>query len=92
MSFEGYEQRLCANGHYESFDVYAFMSSDDLCECRAPFVWFNIVDQTNGPDEGRIELEVATPPRYETSCGSQAMTARVTYKIPTDSGHPCEEE
>jgi hypothetical protein len=86
MSFEGYEQRLCKNGHYETFDVYEFVPEDDPCSvCGAKWVWFNLVDCTNEPGVGKVELEIATPARYETTCeacGSQAMVEEETYKIP----------
>lgn len=46
MSFEGYYQNICANGHYTVRDVYE--DSDRLCsECGAGFVRENLVDNTN---------------------------------------------
>lgn len=91
MSFEGYEQRLCKNGHYEMFDVYDFVSKDENCGvCKAEYVWYNLVDCTNEANVGRVELEIDKPDRYETTCeacGAQRLVEEETYKIPTDSGH-----
>lgn len=49
MSFEGYYQRLCKQGHYSEFDVYS--EQEDTCYlCGDVFVWENLVDETNGID------------------------------------------
>lgn len=50
MSYEGFEQVLCCNGHYFTFDAY---NSVDLglwhCPiCGEHFAWENSVNQTNG--------------------------------------------
>lgn len=86
MSFEGYIQRLCKNGHLEEIDVYDFESKDEKCdECGEEWVWQNTVDQTNGGDVGRVELEIESPDVYETiceHCGAQRLVAEETYKIP----------
>lgn len=86
MSFEGYIQRLCKNGHLEEIDVYDFASKDENCdECGEDWVWQNTVDQTNGGDVGWVELEIDKPEMYETiceHCGSQRRVAEETYKIP----------
>lgn len=90
MSFEGYEQRLCKNGHYEIFDVYEFSPRDDsTCYCGEKWAWFNLVDCTNEPDDGFVELEIDQPAQYETiceHCGSQKIVADETYKIPERRG------
>ena len=44
MSFEGYYQRICTNGHPFTTDVYV----DEECECGAPTLKSHMVDQTNG--------------------------------------------
>lgn len=53
MSYEGYEQLLCANGHARSVNAMETMYGDfDVstwkCSCGAGLAWFNCVDQTNG--------------------------------------------
>jgi len=38
MSFEGYYQALCANGHYNIFDTYSY-AFDDVCKyCGADII------------------------------------------------------
>lgn len=50
MSFEGYYQKLCRNGHLTQHDVYDYDSKYEFAcpYCGERFVWFNTVDQTNG--------------------------------------------
>ena len=86
MSFEGYIQRLCKNGHLQEIDVYDFESKDENCdECSSEWVWQNIVDRTNVETVGHVELEIDQPDKYETiceHCGSQKLVAEKTYKVP----------
>lgn len=54
MSFEGYYQILCVNGHLQEIDVYSMDFDIDNfkdweCEyCNGKIAWWNIVDETNG--------------------------------------------
>jgi hypothetical protein len=49
MSFEGYYEFLCQNGHHAACDVYA--PEPKKCRvCGASMAWQNMVDQTNGED------------------------------------------
>jgi hypothetical protein len=52
MSYEGYTQILCKNGHYTVRDAYDDWGDDEqgkICsQCGEPFVWKNNVDLTNG--------------------------------------------
>jgi hypothetical protein len=60
MSYEGFEQVLCSNGHYYIFDCYDFWEAENWhCPtCGAKATWSNMVDTTNGSyetdEEGRI--------------------------------------
>ena len=49
MSFEGFYQRICANGHYFTSDAIAERYGDleMVCECGAPTATDNLVDETN---------------------------------------------
>ena len=54
MSYEGYMQRLCKNGHSWDTDALAEMYREDgeenpnFCSvCNYPAIWENRVDQTN---------------------------------------------
>jgi len=63
MSYEGYEQVLCENGHYHTYDCYDFWEAKGWScpNCGAKAVWSNMVDVTNGSyetdEEGRILLD-----------------------------------
>lgn len=99
MSYEGYDQYLCANGHLRTFDAFELMEYDEngpftnepkKCSCGAPFVFHHGVNETNGQIEGCPEtfsypFEVATPDEYSTCecCGMKRLVKEVTYKIPT---------
>jgi len=58
MSYEGYYQVICMNGHYSAPDVYEHPNfgrggefiSDEIwtCRCGAHAAWINMVDLTNG--------------------------------------------
>jgi hypothetical protein len=50
MSFEGRYQKLCPNGHYEEQDVY--METLLCAECGEKWEKSNLVDDTNGANEG----------------------------------------
>ena len=63
MSYEGYEQCICQNGHYFiNNDIYNNYNDDDTnpkCDtCDAPAVWINGVDDTNGYRHGYVPLEL----------------------------------
>jgi hypothetical protein len=58
MSFEGYFQLLCANGHYFTADAYYYDTHEDCpcLACGAEVVWENLVDTTNVETEGYVKL------------------------------------
>lgn len=50
MSYEGYFQVLCENGHYHTYDAYDFCfdeSSWKCPDCKTGIAWRKGVDQTN---------------------------------------------
>lgn len=50
MSYEGYNEFLCAKGHYLSCDCYE--TDPETCHiCGSKMQWWHPVDQTNGYDE-----------------------------------------
>lgn len=89
MSYEGYDQLLCENGHYFTADTYEDTDHETWrCEiCGAQLAWWNAVDVTNGSFDvnpytkeevridGYVELEIDKPAQEET------------YKIPSHVGH-----
>ena len=77
MSYEGFYEFLCKNGHYERFDVY-----DSLCpeyggrgwkclECGEPCHKFNSVDQTNGFDPSTSIQPLANKESAPTKDGAR---------------------
>jgi hypothetical protein len=57
MSFEGYYQLLCKEGHYYTADAYFHELGDSPCPvCEAGVAWENLVDTTNVETEGYVEL------------------------------------
>src|SRR5574342_456412 len=86
MSYEGYVQMLCENGHYHCRDAYEDLAAP--CGCGAHMVWHNNVDDTNGNSEGDIDIdkfEVLAPVQLDTCecCGHTTVKEDETYKIPT---------
>lgn len=52
MSYEGYEEFLCENGHYYTAACAFESESTAKCpHCKKKTKWWNAVDQTNGMDE-----------------------------------------
>ena len=90
MSYEGYTQVLCKNGHYREFDCHISPELNDeftLCSCGEPYVWSNEVDQTNGGNQGIIPIEkmtIKTLAVTETCshCNHTKVVKEVEYLIP----------
>jgi len=96
MSYEGYSQLLCKNGHYWKKDCYEldYMDKKDYPRCPVcgeKHVWENMVDVTNGSfdDDGtRIDGYIELKRRSETSgicsaCG-EIHVCETTYFIPKE--------
>lgn len=56
MSFEGYYQCICKNGHYSCIDVYD--DRDKYVDCFEEIIFKNIVDETNGEHCGFKKIPV----------------------------------
>lgn len=91
MSFEGYYEHLCPNGHYWTTDVYEEMYSGEAkCpHCKQESTWFHLVDETNGSDPNYpstmpYPLEVEADDVYCEcpTCGHLHIVERRRYKIP----------
>ncbi len=53
MSYEGYQEKLCSNGHLSySSDIYEDFAENEsllVCNfCKEPFVFIHSIDETNG--------------------------------------------
>lgn len=104
MSFEGYYQILCKNGHYHCEDCYSSYGYGDTLvwrcpECQEQVAWENLVDITNGTYEqdeegnmiridGYIELQKKTEALYE-----ECPTCKVSRLLKSATYHiPGEEK
>ena len=61
MSWEGYDQIICKNGHLHSVDAYNFYDHEDWkCpDCGEIAIWWNQVNQTNPCTYDKCELPKA---------------------------------
>ena len=88
MSFEGYYQQICVNGHFTTRQLDDL--EDDCIYCYEEMVWENLVDLTNGSKDengnridGYIDLEESTPAVWcECICGNRHTHTHKTYKVP----------
>lgn len=89
MSYEGYYQVICKNGHYFQRDAY----DEDYagkCPCGADQAWLNSVDDTNCHAVGVIpgpeleQLRLSAPQTHTCSCGHTHVTAEATYRVPSE--------
>lgn len=55
MSFEGWVQCICPNGHYFTNDAYI---STPCPDCGKRYAWCNVVDDTNCDSVGEIPMDV----------------------------------
>lgn len=91
MSFEGYYQFLCKDGHYWVENAHDTNFGDAqyiLCpKCSEMMVWANLVDVTNGSwDENRNRIDgyVELEPYIEETCESCGAIIERRYKIPDE--------
>jgi len=93
MSYEGFTQYLCKNGHYsvrDAYDDFDFGENEWKCKyCAEPAAWWNMVDQTNGSfdDDGKridnaVELEIVQEHVCVCQCGNKHFSAPTIYKTP----------
>jgi len=63
VSYEGWEQRLCENGHRTVYDCYDAPEENGWrCpHCRGRMAWRNNVDETNGGSVGMVRLKMLHP-------------------------------
>lgn len=84
MSYEGYVQCLCKNGHLYTVDAW---EEDDVCpSCKAPRAWSNGVDQTNGDEDGHIDMKhfLVKEAVVETcNMGHGHITSEAVYRVPS---------
>lgn len=91
MSYEGYTQNLCENGHRFDGGDWLHSSKEPLCPiCKRKVVWINSVDQTNFEDVGFIPDEewerfLHTPEETQVcNLGHTHIVKHATYLVPTE--------
>lgn len=92
MSYEGYEQHICKNGHRfdisSQFDYWESPSVPSCYHCYKNSVWCNSVDDTNGENTGKI-LDFSSfliDAEIVETCnlGHRHLTRPATYRIPSE--------
>ena len=93
MSYSGYSQFLCKNGHHWTEDscmlMYKNLEENKCSICKEPAVWEKMVNTTNGSfDEdgnridGFIELKIKSQRSGICSeCGARHI-CETTYEVP----------
>lgn len=93
MSYQGYEQHICWNGHrFDTGASYAWGADDGpkcpVTGCDAHSEFCNSVDQTNTRGDGKIEdwsSLLISPAKTETCscCKHTEFIEEAKYRIPT---------
>ena len=82
MSFEGYFQLICKNGHYYHEGLYGKEELAPCPHCKSNAVWWNLVDITN---ECGNPIKVKL--KKETSCNKCGSIIEKIFYIPKRGGH-----
>ena len=87
MSYEGYEQCLCEDGHYYTRDCW---DEEARCSCGKEAAWSNPVDDTNGEGYGYVPYPrlldrfLLVEGEEETcSLGCVHVVRLPTFRVPT---------
>ena len=81
MSFEGYYQLICKNGHAYNAELYSSEEETPCPDCNEECIWWNLVDTTN--DSGNpVRLKL----KSQKSCDKCNSILEVIYEIPKN-GH-----
>lgn len=94
MSYEGYNQHICKNGHYYTRDDIGCWEDEDPCDdawhakpCGERPVWSNAVDDTNCDSYGEIDMiPFLVSVRISEVCnlGHKHTVEDPRYRVPTD--------
>ena len=97
MSYEGYQEKLCSNGHlsYTSNIHFDGRESPLVCNfCKSPFIFIHYVNETNGIeyDDDGVPLPSTIPYPFkeagfddiwkEDHYGNKYAVKRIKYEIP----------
>ena len=91
MSYSGYFQLLCEQGHYSEVECYTYNHCSDthICQhCESHIIWEHLIDTTNdcGNDQ-RVKLEEIVPDIVDVcdDCGHETIVEPARYRIPGDT-------
>ena len=97
MSWEGWDQLLCENGHYQGSDsppMFGQHGSGFKCwvhGCKGKLAWWNQVDETNksGGSDGIVKLRLKKKAVFCKcpKCQTIQMKKPEEYYIPKTKGH-----
>jgi uncharacterized protein (DUF983 family) len=84
MSWEGFSESLCENGHFFDGNVY----EESVCPvCGAKARFYNVVDTTNGFYGGNIDITKLTVAVEETcilnAWGKRVVVNPTQYELPS---------
>jgi len=85
MSYEGYVELLCKNGHYWTEDAYD--CTEGVChKCGEHFTWHHLVDETNGIvyDGNGVPFSNTVPAKLEVDHYEEVMIKVPIFKVPID--------
>jgi hypothetical protein len=94
MSYEGYSEAICKNGHRYQFGDYNESDEEDnkLCpHCGAGIAFENMVDCTNVNDEGKFSEEgwksllISDEVKRTCDMGHEHIVNSAVYRIPPSS-------
>ncbi len=95
MSYEGYEQCICENGHYFTQPgQYAFSEGLSKCQCGSEVAWSNSVDETNCDSYGIVlmsdlnKLIISAEKTEVCNLGHTHITHKAIYRLPKEKELP----
>lgn len=89
MSYEGFSQNICNNGH--RYNLFAHTDMDSCFYCNGSAVFSNQVDETNGESVGQIpnhiweRFKIQEEVTQVCSLGHKHVTSPARYRIPTEA-------
>jgi hypothetical protein len=84
MLFSGYIQSMCGNGHLFETDPYQDLITICPC-CGKDIILANLVDNTNGLHDGRIEFEMIKEKYYKMGIYPREAIYRIPMQKELDS-------
>lgn len=87
MSYKGYVQMPCDNGHYwDEHERYDDLEAGECSVCGSRAVWQNMVDETNCDSYGKIDMApflVKAAEKQTCNLGHIHQVGDERYRIPT---------